>query len=183
MAQYSPRSWLSCVSSSAARRRARSSRFLYAWVQELDPPVHADQEDRRLPWHDQGAVVNGQADIRKVTAANLIDEAVTRGLPYRAPGEPVRVPRVVAASRRCRRGTLNSRVARGSDEDALWLEHFYLAEEAQGRGVGTAVLSTVLSPHDLSSYDWIHDLRGDISSLGFTRVTASDPRHRKRSLS
>ncbi|MCO8270339.1 GNAT family N-acetyltransferase [Actinoplanes sp. TRM 88003] len=33
-------------------------------------------------------------------------------------------------------------------DDAHWLEHFYLAPEVQGQGVGTAVLSWLLAPCD-----------------------------------
>ncbi|WP_328748278.1 GNAT family N-acetyltransferase [Streptomyces sp. NBC_00285] len=33
-------------------------------------------------------------------------------------------------------------------EDALWLEHFYLAPEVQGRGLGSAVLRTLLTRTD-----------------------------------
>jgi GNAT superfamily N-acetyltransferase len=33
-------------------------------------------------------------------------------------------------------------------EDGRWLEHFYLAPELQGRGLGSAVLQTVLQDSD-----------------------------------
>ena len=33
-------------------------------------------------------------------------------------------------------------------EDALWLEHFYLAPSVQGRGIGTAVLTGLLAGAD-----------------------------------
>ncbi|WP_263091268.1 GNAT family N-acetyltransferase [Curtobacterium sp. RIT-PI-V] len=41
-------------------------------------------------------------------------------------------------------GSITTRV----DDDTRWVEHFYLAPEVQGRGVGSTVLRTVLAePH------------------------------------
>lgn len=45
-------------------------------------------------------------------------------------------------------GALAGCVALRPAEDALWLEHFYLAPHAQGRGIGTAVLTGLLENAD-----------------------------------
>lgn len=39
-------------------------------------------------------------------------------------------------------------VAVRSERDALWIEHFYLAPQTQGRGIGTAVLARLLTESD-----------------------------------
>ncbi|ROQ07171.1 acetyltransferase (GNAT) family protein [Curtobacterium sp. PhB172] len=41
----------------------------------------------------------------------------------------------------CDRGSITVR----PDADTRWIEHFYLAPDAQGRGIGSTVLRTVLS--------------------------------------
>ncbi|MGA5898306.1 GNAT family N-acetyltransferase [Streptomyces venetus] len=45
-------------------------------------------------------------------------------------------------------GTFAGSVALRPSEDALWLEHFYLRPEVQGRGLGSAVLRTLLTRTD-----------------------------------
>ncbi|MFI2778162.1 GNAT family N-acetyltransferase [Streptomyces sp. ALB3] len=45
-------------------------------------------------------------------------------------------------------GTLAGCVAVRPSEDAWWLEHFYLAPEYQGGGIGTAVLTALLARAD-----------------------------------
>ncbi|MFF5725491.1 GNAT family N-acetyltransferase [[Kitasatospora] papulosa] len=45
-------------------------------------------------------------------------------------------------------GAVAGSVALRPSEDGFWLEHFYLAPEVQGRGIGTAVLAGVLARTD-----------------------------------
>ncbi len=45
-------------------------------------------------------------------------------------------------------GTLVGSVALRPSEDGHWLEHFYLSPDVQGRGLGSAVLRTLLTRTD-----------------------------------
>ncbi|WP_030900652.1 MULTISPECIES: GNAT family N-acetyltransferase [unclassified Streptomyces] len=45
-------------------------------------------------------------------------------------------------------GTFAGSVTLRPSDDAHWLEHFYLAPEVQGRGLGSAVLRTLLTRTD-----------------------------------
>ncbi|MEV2212881.1 GNAT family N-acetyltransferase [Streptomyces sp. NPDC050997] len=77
-------------------------------------------------------------------------------------------------------GALVGCVALRPAEDGLWLEHFYLAPEVQGRGLGSAVLRTLLDRTDADGRSVrLNVLRGSAARRlyerhGFT-VEAQDP--------
>jgi GNAT superfamily N-acetyltransferase len=62
-------------------------------------------------------------------------------------------------------------------DDRLWLEHFYLAPEHQGRGVGSAVLRSVLEQADQDV--WLNVLAGSPARKLYERhgfvVDSEDP--------
>lgn len=49
-------------------------------------------------------------------------------------------------------GTFAGSVALRPAEDCFWLEHFYLAPEFQGQGLGSAVLRTLLQQTDTTGF-------------------------------
>jgi GNAT superfamily N-acetyltransferase len=55
-------------------------------------------------------------------------------------------------------GELAGSIAVRPTEDRLWLEHFYLAPQHQGQGLGSEVLRTVLSRNDGTL--WLNVLQG-----------------------
>lgn len=64
-------------------------------------------------------------------------------------------------------------------QDAHWLEHFYLDPAFQGRGIGSAVLSTLLERHERDAPIRLNVLRGSPARRlyerhGF-RVESEDP--------
>ncbi|MEU0072114.1 GNAT family N-acetyltransferase [Streptomyces sp. NPDC006332] len=77
-------------------------------------------------------------------------------------------------------GTLAGCVALRPAEDGHWLEHFYLAPHVQGRGLGSAVLRTLLDRTDADGLTVrLNVLRGSAARRlyerhGFT-VEAQDP--------
>jgi len=55
------------------------------------------------------------------------------------------------------------------EPDAVWIEHFYLAENSQGRGLGGAVLAGLMAKHDDGRPFRLNVLRGSAARRLYER--------------
>lgn len=60
-------------------------------------------------------------------------------------------------------------VAVRPDADALWIEHFYIDPSAQGRGIGSAVLRTVLAERGTARRFRLNVLKGSAARALYER--------------